>query len=280
MEVVDAHQHFGHLADMLGDYENHEPMPDRARWEELEFKARVESMEAIGIDWAVLQPSQSYLNPDGIKDTMRVNDGMATYRKRDPKHFPVVLGTVEPRHGERTMDEIGRCRHELGLNGLSWHPRFSGVFLDNKWMRPILRLMGDLGMVPFIHTNSDSKLEAAWRMQKLASEFPEITLVALDAFMSYEGTLESLHLAENTPNALWIVGPVFSWPMIESWVQRHGSERIAYGGGVGYSTTSPVRQHGLLDQIKRSSLNEQDKVNILGANLRRIFGMESKAEAS
>lgn len=39
-------------------------------------------MDAAGISWAALQPCHGYLRPDGIKDTMRVNDRMATYRRQ------------------------------------------------------------------------------------------------------------------------------------------------------------------------------------------------------
>ena len=137
---------------------------------------------------------------------MRVNDGMAEYRAGDPEHFPVALGTVEPLHGERSLEEIDRCKHELGLDGLSWHPRLQGVFLDNPWMRPYLKRMSELGLVPILHCNAESKMEASWRLQKLAFEFPELTFLAFDSFWSYERSMETLHLAAHTPNVLWDTG--------------------------------------------------------------------------
>ena len=53
-------------------------------------------------------PPNGYLKSDGLKDTMLVNDVVAQYHKLDPVHFPIVLGTVEPSHGERSLPEIDR----------------------------------------------------------------------------------------------------------------------------------------------------------------------------
>ena len=129
MLIVDCHMHIGDLSAALADGASHAITMSV----EEERAQRVVRLADSGADWAIIQPAHSYLRPDGIKDTMRVNDGMAEYRAGDPKHFPVALGTVEPLHGERSLEEIDRCKHELGLDGLSWHPRLQGVFLDNPW---------------------------------------------------------------------------------------------------------------------------------------------------
>ena len=272
MEVIDTHQHIGDLSDALGDFEAHTLTlsPDE------EFANRVETLKAAGIDWAVIQPAHSYLRTNGIKDTMAVNDAVAAYRERDPQHFPIALGTVEPSHGERSLEEIDRCKHELGFSGMSWHHRFQGCFIDNKWMRPILRRMADLEMTPVIHTNSESKLEASWRLQKLAFEFPELTFLSLDAFFSYEEGLAALHLAERTPNIMWDAGGPMGWGSIEAWVRNNGSEKITFSSGLSYAANRGSGRPRLLNAILRSSLSDDDKANILGRNTRRLFRMPPK----
>lgn len=282
MEIVDAHGHFGSLRQIAGGDLASEEIVDEERWEELEFQARVDTMRDLGIAWTVMQPSHGYLKPDGIKDTMRVNDSMAAYRQRDPVHFPVVAGTVEPNHGERSLAEIERAKFELHLDALSWHPRYSGVYLDNKWMWPILTKMSDLGLVPLVHANPESQLESPWRLQRLAKEFPKLTFVVFDAFLTLEGIQPALQLAEALPNTVWVVGPVFpgyrdggvqgSWRLIENWIRDHGADQIAYGGALGYSSTSPAKSHRLLELITASPLSTEAKANILGGNIRRVFG--------
>jgi predicted TIM-barrel fold metal-dependent hydrolase len=139
-------------------------------------------------------------------------------------------------------------------------------------MRPILRRMADLGMTPIIHTNAESKLEAPWRLQKLAYEFPELTFIALDAFYSYEQSLEVLHIAERTPNILWDVGGPMGWGAIEAWARRHGSEKFTFSTGQSYaSTRTGGGRSRLLQTIVNCSLSEDDKANILSRNVRRAF---------
>jgi predicted TIM-barrel fold metal-dependent hydrolase len=275
MEIVDGHQHVGDVSGVTAAMDLSTPAMDldSTELQEREFRVRVQSMQNIGIDWAVIQPGHGYLQPEGIKDTMRVNDAMVAYRRRDPVRFPIALGTVEPKHGARSLEEIDRVKHELGLNGLSWHHRFQGVFMDHPWMAPFLRRLVDLELVPFIHTNPGSKLEAPLRLHRLARAFPELTFLALDAFHSYEGGCDAMDLAEEVPNILWDVSGAFSWPFVEAWVRRHGSERLSFGGGVGYSATVPSTQSRLLDDIRNGNLSDEDKANILGRNMRRLFGL-------
>ncbi|MBI3742918.1 MAG: amidohydrolase family protein [Chloroflexi bacterium] len=273
MEVVDAHQHIGDLADALGDFEAHETKQSV----EEEAQGRVRALDAGGVDWAIIQPAHAYLKPDGIKDTMRINDGIAAYRRFAPTRFRMALGTVEPLHGERTMEEVDRCKRELKLDGLSWHHRLQGCYIDNKWMRPILRRMADLKMVPLIHTNAESKLEAPWRLQRLAYEFPEHTFIALDAFYSYEQSMEVLFIAERTPNILWDVGGPTGWAQVAAWIPKHGSEKFTFSAGISYAAMRKPGRSRLLDSILKSpGLTDDDKANILSRNVRKAFGIKGK----
>ncbi len=269
MEVVDAHQHLGSLSNAMGHYGGREVEVSL----EDDSRTRAEGLEAVGIDWAVIQPSHGYLKPEGIKDTMRLNDSMAQYRKLSPTRFPVVLGTVEPMHGERSLEEVDRAKSELGLNGLSWHHRFQGCYIDNKWMRPILSRMADLKLVPFIHTNAESAMEAPWRLQQLALEFPGTTFLAMDAFFTLEKSLEVLNTAQHTPNIIWDFGGASGHVSIEVWVAKNGSESVTFSGGSTYAGRR-ARRPALLDTVLKSSrLTDDDKANILGRNVRRLFGM-------
>jgi len=177
MDIVDAHQHVGSLEHAVSYSEGSigEDLPV-----ETDAARRVQLMDAVGVSWAVLQPAHAYLRPDGIRDTMRVNDRMAQYRAAAPGRFRAILGTVEPLHGERSIPEIERCKNELKLAGISWHHRFSGVFIDSKWMWPYLTRMQELSLVPLIHVNVDSSIEAHWRLQRLARDFPKLRFLAID----------------------------------------------------------------------------------------------------
>ena len=95
----------------------------------------------------------------------------------------------------RSLAELERIKHELKLEGVVWHSRFQGVALDHQLMRPLLRKVRELKLVPVFHTNAESNLEAVWRLERLALEFFRPCWISVKG-----GRLQSL------------VAPAASWP--------------------------------------------------------------------
>ncbi len=271
MEVLDVHHHIGTLYHVLLGGQSDQ---DRMGIDD-EYQRRVKMMGEAGVDAAVVLPATGYDQPDGIKDTMRVNDAMAAYRARDPERFPVAFGIVEPLHGIRGLEEMERIHHELHLNGVVWHHRFQGVPIDAQIMRPMLQRLGDLGLVPFVHLISHSSMENPWRLEHLAREFPHITFVGLDAFSGADSGRSVLDLAQRTENIIFDTAVFFSGPtFLKSVVDTIGSHRLMFGSDV-YAEPSQVIATApvLLDMIRQADISEQDKANILGLNARRLFGL-------
>ena len=140
MEIFDVHHHLGSLTGGS--------LQEEAGWQDRDYDNRVRIMQANGVTMSAILAATGYIQADGIKDTMRSNDTVAAYRKRDPKRFPVACGTVEPLHGARSLGELERMKHELHLEGVVWHNRFQGVAIDHQLMRPLLKKVSELGLVP------------------------------------------------------------------------------------------------------------------------------------
>jgi uncharacterized protein len=156
MEIFDIHHHLGSLTGGS--------LQEGDGWQEQDYANRVRIMQANGVTRAAVLAATGYIQADGIKDTMRCNDTLADYRKRDPKRFAAACGIVEPLHGGRSLGELERIKHELKLDGVVWHSRFQGVAVDHQLMRPLLKKVSELKLVPLVHTNAESNLEAcgAW----------------------------------------------------------------------------------------------------------------------
>lgn len=265
--IVDAHNHVGHLAHVLS-FDGRQPPPEPTVDDDA--ARRVETMDVLGIAWAVLQPSHGYLRADGIADTMRVNDRMAEYGRAAPRRLR-VFGTAEPLHGQRGIDELDRFG-DLGLEGVAWHHRFQGCYIDNPWMWPTLRRMSELHLVPLIHVNVESSLEAHWRLQRLALEFPELPFLAMDGFWSYERARHILMTAGVTPNVIWdLGGPACYVPILE-WIERNGSTTLCFSLGGTYSAAVAATKPPLLLELERLPISAEDRANILGGNVVRILG--------
>ena len=265
MEVIDIHHHLGALNG--GSLQEGDDWPDR------DYVNRVRIMDANGVNAAAILAATGYIQADGIKDTMRSNDVVAAYRLRDPKRFPIACGIVEPLHGARSLGELERMKHELGLEGVVWHSRFQGVAVDHPLMRPLLKKVQELGLVPLIHTNAESNLEAVWRLERLALEFPDLTFISLDALTTNTNSQLALDIAKRTKNIIFDTAHVRGPGYVKNFVEAVGSERMVFGS-LFYSHPASYDHCVSLSEIKAAKISDADKANILAGNVKRIFQLK------
>ena len=265
MEIFDIHHHLGSLT---GGSLQEEP-----GWQDRDYSNRVRIMEANGVTHSAILAATGYIQADGIKDTMRSNDTVAAYRKRDPKRFPVACGTVEPLHGARSLGELERIKHELQMEGVVWHNRFQGVAVDHQLMRPLLKKVSELRLVPLVHTNAESNLEAVWRLERLALEFPELTFVAMDALTTNTNSQLALDIAKRTLNILFDTAHVRGAGYVRQFVEAVGSHRLVFGS-LFYSYPASYEHCATLEEVKAAKISEEDKANILSLNVKKLFRLE------
>jgi hypothetical protein len=264
MEIFDIHHHLGSLT---GGSLQEEP-----GWQDKDYNNRVRIMQANGVTKSAILAATGYIQADGIKDTMRSNDAVAAYRKRDPERFPVACGTVEPLHGVRSIAELERMKHELHLEGVVWHNRFQGVAIDHQLMRPLLKKVSELQLVPLVHTNAESNMEAVWRLERLALEFPEITFVSMDALTTNVNSQLALDIAKRTHNILFDTAHVRGSGYVRQFVETVGSRRLIFGS-LFYSYPASYEHCATLHEIKEARITDEDKANILSLNAKSLFGL-------
>jgi predicted TIM-barrel fold metal-dependent hydrolase len=270
--VLDVHHHVGDAFSALGGDVG--ATGDRAseEHERSEVDARLAIMDRDDVAQAVVIPGHGYLRPEGLADTRRVNDGIAAYRDRRPDRFPVAIGIVEPAYGVRGLDEVDRVDDELGLAGISFHIRFQGVSLDSQWIVRAIERMAERALVPVVHSMDETPDEALWKLAALARRFPDVTMLALDAFGSYESTRQVSFVAEVAPSIVFDTSLSYNFDFIEDFARRFGVERVAFGTDL-YSWPVGRRISHLLDQIVASDLRPGEKEAILGGNARRLYAL-------
>ena len=140
-------------------------------------------------------------------------------------------------------------------------------------MRPILRRMAGLGLVPFIHTFAGCKLEAPWRLEVLANEFPEVVFVDLNPFTDFEQSQQVLQIGKRTRNILFDTTAV-PWPdwFFRQVLETLGPERVVFGSDL-YSPPFNYTWCRQLEELRRAGIPADDLRNILGGNIKRLFGL-------
>ncbi len=269
--VFDVHHHVGRPFDALGG--ELDPASDgTGPVDPGEVKARLSIMDAGGVTQALVIPGHGYLRPNGIADTRRVNDEIAAYRDHRPDRFPAACGIVEPRDGPLAVAEVDRVADELKLAAISFHTRFQGVSLDSGWVLRAVERIGERGLLPIIHAMNDTPEEALWKLASVARRFPDLTILALDAFSGFEATRQCFQVAEMAPNLVFDTSLSYNFDFIEDFAVRFGADRVVFGTDL-YSPPIGRRITHLLPQILSSGLSEDAKAAILGDNARRLLGL-------
>lgn len=269
-EIFDCHHHVGDVRSFMpltGD----EDAPTDGAALAAERAARIAIMDAGGVAQAAVIPGHAYPRAHGIADTRELNDRIAAYRDARPDRFPVAIGVVEPTFEEHGLPEVDRCAGELGLVGISFHARFQGVSMDSPWVLRLVERMGAVGLVPVLHALTESSDEALWKTAAVARAFPDLPMLVLDAFASFEGTREAFTVAERCPNLVFDTSLAYNFDSLEHFAHTFGADRVAFGTDL-YSPPLGRRISHLIPQIRASSLSAADLALVLGGTARRIFG--------
>ncbi|WAX56260.1 amidohydrolase family protein [Jatrophihabitans cynanchi] len=274
-DVFDVHQHHGTVAHSA--VAGAAAPTDAAQWLQAEVAARVSTMDRLGIGRTLVLPGNSYLRPDGLRDTCAVNDAIARYCAADPTRFAAGAGVVEPLYGAAGLAEVRRIA-ELGLVGVSYHARFQGVATDDAWIHRHLELMPALGLVPFVHCYADSTLEAPVLVGNLARAHPELTIVVLDGMSTYHHTLECIALAERHPNLVFDSAMAFNASAIGQFVRAVGAGRLLFGSDI-YSYPNTFVTSNTPAALRAGGLNTDELRAILGGNLARLLGSHGRTPA-
>src|SRR3954447_10140375 len=77
---------------------------------EREVQTRLATMDATGVDQAVLIPGHGYIRADGLADTRRDSHRIAAAPDRLPSPSPAAIGVIEPMYGALGLDEVQRVK--------------------------------------------------------------------------------------------------------------------------------------------------------------------------
>jgi predicted TIM-barrel fold metal-dependent hydrolase len=263
--VLDVHHH-------VGDASNALPLPGLGAGAgdgNRELAIRLETMDRNGIDTAVVIPGHSYLRPEGLADTRRINDAIAAYRSATDR-FVAALGIVEPLYGPAGNAELHRITHELGVVGVSIHTRFQGVTTDSPLVLAQIAVMGELGLVPFIHSVAEATEEALWRAVNVARAFPDLTMVVLDAFSSHEQAAHALLAADLAPNLVFDTSLAYTIDPALAMMKRFGHQRVVFGTDL-YSHPLGYTRSWVLEQLVDSGLPAEVLADVLYGTAARLL---------
>ena len=267
--IFDVHQHYGaHIAQKGGaEGAIFRPEEDAAR--------RVGVMERNGIHQACLQPAHSYQRERGVADLTVLNEGVARLRDFDREHFPVALGTIDLCLGDAAIErETRRALDDFALDGLAWHHRLQGVYVDDPRMDSVLDALAERQKLAAIHLFADSTFEAPWRLENLAERHRDLQFLVLDGFSSFDRAGWMARIATHHPNVVFDTAALTSVAgVLPRFLAEAGADRLLLGTNLYSSHQSDYYPLALHLLRASTTIREHDRHKIFAVNARKLFGL-------
>jgi predicted TIM-barrel fold metal-dependent hydrolase len=225
-------------------------------------------MDEGGLTQALISPAAADRQVEGLRDTQRMNDIVATAVSDHPDRFPAGFGLVEPRHEEHAVSETVRILDELGLIGIAVHPMLEGYYLDTPLrVDPIFEVLDERAGFCLMHCSPDAGSgESPRAVRAVVSKYTNVTTFLGHAFLTVGQMAEATEIVREFPHVYFDVAYQSDPVMTERLVTAVGSRRVVFGTDQPFYDPAAVHR-----SVLGARISDDDKRNILHDNVRRLL---------
>lgn len=138
-------------------------------------------------------------------DHKEENNKVKSFCNQAPKRFYPAF-TINPLIGKKALDEIHRCREELGINILKLHPWTQGFSVSSPEMREVAKLCQKLGVAIIFHDGTPP-YSTPLQIASLARDFPSLRIISGHSGL-FDLWEDAMQAAKRYPNYyLCLCGP-------------------------------------------------------------------------
>lgn len=228
----------------------------------------LQRMDEGGLTQALLSPAAADRQVDGLRDTQRMNDVVATAVREHPDRFPGGFGLVEPRHEEHAVAETIRITDELGLLGIAVHPTLEGYYLDTPLrVEPIFEVLDDRRSFCLMHCSPDpGSGESPAAVRAVVSKYRNVSTFLGHAFLTEQQLSDAVELVREFDQVYFDVAYQSDPKLTERLVAAVGSTRVVFGTDQPFYDPAAVHR-----SVLEADIGDDDKRNILHDNVRRLL---------
>jgi len=260
------------------DTHHHVGTPDHSLWTSAEWRAkdqaeRLTYMDANQIDKVVVMPVPSMFRTHSNTEYGHANTMAATYRDELGDAALGMYATVNPADTGSAVAELDRAFTELGADGVSFHHRYLGMFVDDPRIAPLLEIAEHHSKVVAVHIISDSSEEAPWRLFALARRFPNVRFLGLDGFSSHVQSAYLREFAADFPNVWFDTGVASSTAHgLKEFIDDVSSDRLVIGTDR-YSGPDVHFHHAFaVNEVGAMGLTAEQLWKVANRNLLELLG--------
>ena len=268
-EILDAHAHVTERG----------PYVDKKRGVQIEAypEKLIQQMNGLGIHKAVIMA----LRFPGACENPDTNDFIARTVMSHKERF-IGFACVNPKEGEKAVEDLEYSVRKLGLRGLKLHPCEQQFYPNDPQTYPVIEKAVKFRIPIEIHSGHSGggllKFGRPIHIDELATTFPEAKIIMLHTGGSkgrfLHNSYEALEVAYKNDNVL-LETSYASINTIKTAIELIGPERIIFGsdsGGGGHNPTFELLKIIDLHYRFPKVLKSTDELElILGGNISRIL---------
>ncbi len=234
----------------------------------------LEEMNAAGIDKAILSGRQS-------AHRIVSNDDIAELRRSYPDRFPVAIAGISVADVPTALREIERTVKGMDFRGIEIAPGAESrpLYVDDVSIYPVYARCQELGIVLYlvcgVMQGPDISYAEPWRIQRVASDFPDLQIVVVHAAFPFANEMIGVMIGNSALGNLWVMIDFLFYshgmPGADMWlnaINHFLSDRVIYSSA--YPLT-PLGQ-GLVN-VKHLPIQPGVLERLLGGNAARLFAL-------
>jgi predicted TIM-barrel fold metal-dependent hydrolase len=170
------------------------------------------------------------------------NDQVRLVMKKEPELFLAGFCCADPRDIMAGVREIDRCRHDLGLRGLTLMPDFHNIDLADKRCYPLIAKAVDLGMPVGLHVGVNFTSTSPIRhghpqhVDEIACHFPDAILICNHGGWPWAAEMvaiawkhKNVYLEFGAIAPKYLGAPEGGWQPMRQFMNTQLQDRILFG---------------------------------------------------
>jgi uncharacterized protein len=239
--IIDAHCHIG-----------------EGQYKKLNAAELLRSMDACGIDKAVIVPVEEFIAVNNVKGNTLVAN---TVRENPERFFGFV--TANPWYGQEAVNIIARFL-EMGMHGIKLHPPLQGFILNDQIVHPILKVAESFRVPVYIHTGTPVQ-SLPLQLRDLASGFPRVNFI-MGHMGAHDFNYDIVNAAEGMDN-IYLESSMSLSDIIGRAIREAGAGKVLFGSNMPRS-----RQGYEFEKVASQCRNQEEADLVFSGNILRLMG--------
>lgn len=195
------------------------------------------------------------------------NDRMMEFTRMYPGYVYASI-FYHPKHHEQCIAQLEQYRSDPGFVGVKIHPRDSGVSITTREYDALYEYCIERDILVACHTWETEPENNPADYEPVLERYPELKLQLCHMGGTYQGCLDSLHLANRFDHVyLDINGSLYTQIWLEELVKEAPMEKFVFGTDQAFNDPRIM-----VGRVLLSDLSDEQKQMLMCDNFERVIG--------